>query len=385
MATQMMKVDDVDDNLPETFGQAVNQLKSQLLDRTRDFQDALPAHITPERFQRTIITAVQSDPELLKADRRSLVNACMKCAQDGLLPDKREAALVIFSTSVKVGNDWVKKKEVQYMPMVYGLRKKILQSNEVKDIFATVVYRRELEEGYFVYEEGTERMLRHKPMFDLSDEDCADENVIAAYSIATYQDGTQSYDVLRRVQINKVRQRSQTGAVGKTIMFGKDKGKAIEPKGPWVTDFPEMAVKTALRHHSKSLPMSGDILDRGDDVDVDRVSYSSMSVLASEREDAPIAILSRSETSYDSETGEVAEEDEEEIARRLDAQTDGRIDGDYGEQVTLASALDEIGAAETVIDVNSRVAALQEHLSDTDVDELRSAAMDRIAELKKGN
>lgn len=34
---------------------------------------------------------------------------------------------------------------------------------------------------------------------------------------------------------------------------------------------------------------------------------------------------------------------------------------------------------------NSRVAAFQEHLSDTDVDELRSAAMDRIAELKKGN
>ena len=53
-----------------------------------------------------------------------------------------------------------------------------------------------------------------------------------------------------------------------------------------------------------------------------------------------------------------------------------------GEAVTLASALDEIKRAELVADVNSRVSALQPLLSDADAEELRSAAMDRIAELK---
>jgi recombination protein RecT len=80
----------------------VGQLQAQLQSRARDIQMALPAHITPDKFQRTVLTAAAQNPDLLKADRQSLILACYKAAQDGLLPDGREAALVTFNTRKKI-------------------------------------------------------------------------------------------------------------------------------------------------------------------------------------------------------------------------------------------------------------------------------------------
>lgn len=110
----------------DTENNPVAFFKAQLESRARDIQSALPAHIGPEKFQRTVMTAVAQNPDLLRADRQSLILACYKAAQDALLPDGREAALVTFNTRQKVDGQWQTVKQVQYMPMVYGLRKKIL-------------------------------------------------------------------------------------------------------------------------------------------------------------------------------------------------------------------------------------------------------------------
>lgn len=229
-------------------------LNNQLAQRADQFKMVLPAHISPEKFQRTILTAAQSDPALLDADRQSFMMACMKCAQDGLLPDKREAALVIFKENKQVSGQWQTRLLVQYMPMVYGLRKKILQSGEIADIQTSVVYKQEIEGGYFVYEEGSERMLRHKPILD-PDFDPSDDDLALAYSFATFKDGTQSFEVMRRGEIQKIQEKSQTGATR------DKKGQPRTPSGPWVEWKSEQWRKTVLRRHSKSLPMSGDLLD----------------------------------------------------------------------------------------------------------------------------
>jgi recombination protein RecT len=105
------------------------------------------------------------------------------------------------------------------MPMVYGLRKKILQSGDVVALEVGVVYKIEQENGYFRYEVGTEPPLNHAPMLDIPDEEATDDKIIAAYSIATMKDGTKSYEVMRRSEINKVRQMSQTGALGQTAKY----------------------------------------------------------------------------------------------------------------------------------------------------------------------
>ncbi len=74
--------------------------------------------------------------ELQKADKQSLVLALTRCAKDGLMPDGREAALVVRST--KVNNQFVKK--AVYMPMVDGVIKCACQSGQVSSIFVDVVY-----------------------------------------------------------------------------------------------------------------------------------------------------------------------------------------------------------------------------------------------------
>lgn len=357
-----------------------DKLRFQLDKRADDFKMALPAHITPEKFQRTVMTAAQSNPDLLKADRGSLITACMKAAQDGLLPDGREAAIVTFNTRKQIDGRWETVVLAQYMPMVFGLRKKILQSGEISSIETNVVYRREVEDERFYFEAGTEAALRHRPALDLTDEDLADENIVAAYSVATMKDGTKSFEVMRRAEINKVRQASQTGALGKTTRDGKP----IPPKGPWVDWFAEMARKTVMRRHSKTLPMSGDLIDV-EAADEAIAARSAAALLSSVEPDTPVISTvppTRDQVGYDPDTGEI----DEDTARALDAQTyaavEGRLDTDRGEATTLESAKAEVDAAELVADINSRVSALAPLLGDEDAAALRSHAMERIAALK---
>jgi recombination protein RecT len=320
------------------------KLGNQLEQRADEFRKALPSHISPDKLQRTIITAAQNNPDLLTADRQSLITSCMKAAQDGLLPDGREAALVIFNTREK-GQDgqWYSRKLCQYMPMVYGLRKKITQSGEVVSLQTGLVYRAEMEAGAFIYEVGMEPPIRHRPMLDLPDEELTDDKIVAAYSIAKMKDGTVSAEVMRRGEINKVREASNTGATR------DKKGNERQPKGPWVDWFGEMARKTVMRRHSKTLPMSGDVI-----LDVEgrelEAAASAARVLSVEA-DKPVTIPSRDDLAtneiedqsgteagvplnVDPETGEVFEQDaagrtveDEETARALDA-NDGTLSAD---------------------------------------------------------
>lgn len=304
------------------------KLATQLDQRADEFRKALPAHISPEKMQRTIITAVQNNPDLLNADRQSLVTSCMKAAQDGLLPDGREAALVVFRTRQKdMHGNWETVQQVQYMPMVYGLRKKIVQSGEVVSLQTGLVYRAEMEAGAFLYEVGLEPPIRHRPMLDLPAEEMTDDKIVAAYSMAKMKDGTVSVEVMRRGEIDKVRESSMTGAT-------KDRnGKDRQPKGPWVDWFGEMARKTVMRRHSKTLPMSGDVI-----VDVEgreqEIASRAAQLLDSTEPDAPAALPRREDfddqgETVDGETGEVMQEGrdpatgmtevDEETARRLDA------------------------------------------------------------------
>ncbi|MBX4421155.1 recombinase RecT, partial [Mycobacterium tuberculosis] len=84
-------------------------------------------HVPVEKFTRVAMTAIQNNPDLQNADRRSLFGAIVRLAQDGLLPDGREAAIVLFG------------KQAQAMPMIAGVLKKIRQSGDVAKVSAHVV------------------------------------------------------------------------------------------------------------------------------------------------------------------------------------------------------------------------------------------------------
>ena len=190
-----------------------------------EFACALPPQISVQKFVRTTMTAIQMNPDLLTADRRSVLAACMKAAQDGLMVDGREAALVIFRSRGK--------PMAQYMPMIGGLLKKLRNSGELSTIAAHIAY----EEDEFRYELGDEERIVHRP--NLSG---PRGNPLAAYAIAKTKDGAVYREVMSVGEIDKVRQVSRS----------KD-------SGPWVSWWDEMARKTVLRRLMKRLPSSADV------------------------------------------------------------------------------------------------------------------------------
>lgn len=109
------------------------------------------------RFLATAKTAVQTHTDqkgLESADRNSLYLAIKKAAGDGLVPDNREAALVIYNTKQKDGT-W--SKQVQYQPMVQGLVKLARKSGEIGKLGAFIVY----EKDSFKFEVGRDDIPHH--------------------------------------------------------------------------------------------------------------------------------------------------------------------------------------------------------------------------------
>lgn len=244
------------------------RLTNQLNSMGDEFKRALPTHIPPERFQRIAITAINRNPSLLAADRKSLLEACLLAAQDGLLPDGREAALVMFG------------KAVQYMPMVAGIRKKVYQSGEIQSLVARVARKNDVFQVIY----GDDEKIVHEPaLFDAGE-------MIAVYAIATYRDGSKAREVMTIEDVNRIRaiSRSANG-------------------GPWKDHYEEMAKKTVIRRLSKSLPLSAeaDEVIRRDDrfYDMDRPPATIHQIPADRQ---PRTIAAR----LDSFAGEYAEPEE---------------------------------------------------------------------------
>lgn len=200
----------------------IDEIRQSLERMESQFKAALPSHVTPEKFIRVVMTAIQSNSRLLEGDRTSLFASCVKCAADGLLPDGRDAALVPF------GN------KIQYMPMVSGILKKVRNSGELSSLAANMIHENDKFE-YWVNAEGEH--LKHEPQL-FSDRG----KVIGVYSLAKVKSGGVYVEVLNIAEIEKVRNISRT----------KD-------SGPWKEWFDEMAKKTAIRRLAKRLPMSSDL------------------------------------------------------------------------------------------------------------------------------
>lgn len=398
---------------PRRDNSPIEVLKNQVARSAKEFQMVLPSHISVDKFQRTIATAALSNPKLLECDRQSLLIAAMKIATDGLLPDGREAALVPFSTRVKDANTSQFKTVmmVQAMPMVYGLRKKVLQSGEVVSLQVGIVYAAEVEEGNFLYEIGIDPPIRHRPKLDLTDEQAHDDNIVAAYSIARIKnpsggDPYWSVEVMPRRKINKIRQMSQTGAVGQVYKFGSNKGQPIEPKGPWVDWFGEMAQKSALRSHTKVLPMSGDLLDTMERDDAEERRAAGLSHLLQTEPDAPISLPSDARqapaladqtgteagVAIDKSTGEVQRD-----ARGMtvvDEATDKALDAGAADSEDRADATEWVEGLEKAFAAcktdAERVAVHEQHaktISDLEVadPDLHQRAMKSIPAYDEGN
>lgn len=247
----------------QTLGAMAPQLKA-----------ALPAHVSVEKFTRVAANAIQGNPDLLGADRSSLFQACLRLAADGLMPDGRDAAIVIFGG------------KAQAMPMIGGILRKVRQSGEVAKVSAQVVHKNDTFKVSYGFDEDVE----HVP--PALDEPRGD--VIGAYATAVLKDGSRLLEVMSLEQIEKVRKVSRSGT-----------------RGPWVDWFDEMARKTVMRRLAKRLPMSTDIEDAFDRDETMVVEHAPAPAVE------PVAPVSRLDA----------------IEQQIEDHQEKRADEDYGEAV----------------------------------------------------
>ena len=200
----------------------IEEVRTNLVKMQEQFKMALPPQINPDKFIRVVMTALQQSPALVSANRQSLYGACMKAAQDGLLPDGREAALVMFG------------QEVAYMPMVGGILKKVRNSGELASITSQIVHK---NDRFRFFIDGDGEHIDHEPlMFGERGE------AIGVYALAKTKDGGIYVEVMDKAQVMAV------------------KGASRAKSGPWQGAFEhEMWRKTAIRRLSKRLPMSTDL------------------------------------------------------------------------------------------------------------------------------
>ena len=251
----------------------IDEVRHMLVEKMEgQFKMVLPPHVSPEKFIRVLLTAAQDEPRLIE-DRASFYSAALKCATDGLIPDKREAAIVLFGG------------KAQYLPMIAGVLKKVRNSGELESITAHVVY----DNDEFEYELGDNERIVHRP--NLTGERGKPK---LAYAIAKTKDGGVYREIMSEAQIDDVRKVSRA----------KD-------SGPWAGAFAdEMRRKTVLRRLAKRLPMSTDleqVIRRDDEL------YDFNQPQPGQPTAAPKKAgkgRSRMETIVDAETQEIAQETE---------------------------------------------------------------------------
>lgn len=191
-------------------------------------KEALPPHISVEKFRSVALSALTNNKKLTTVDRNSFFIACKNAAQDGLLPDGREGAIIPYGNTA------------QWQPMVAGIKKLVRNSGEITSWIIEEVK----ENDEFDYGLGDSPFIKHKPA--LSNRG----NSIAFYSVATLKSGEKSIAFMNKEDIEVVRK------------------KCSNPKSDaWDKWYDEMGKKTIAKRHAKNLPMSTDlarVIDRVD-------------------------------------------------------------------------------------------------------------------------
>jgi recombination protein RecT len=181
---------------------------------------ALPGDVTTDRFVQIALTALITNPDIVQCEPESIFSSLLKCAQDGLLPDGREAALAPFNDR-QTG-----KKKAAYMPMVGGFRKIAAESGW--SITAKCVYANDEFEAV----EGSNPSVTHHPVRPGAERG----EIVAVYAIARKRGESPMVTVMSREDVEK------RAAIAKTDKFWKG----------WK---PEMYEKTVARNIFGDLPL----------------------------------------------------------------------------------------------------------------------------------
>lgn len=207
-------------------------IQKDLAEQLAPAKAILPSHVSFEKFTNAAAVALATNADLFDADRQSVINALSSCAKDGLIPDGREAALVVYKTSLPNGQ---RVRRAQYIPMIDGVMKRVRQSGEVSIIATRVLYKNDKFRVWM--DENGEHIFYEPNMLDRGE-------MIGAFAYAKMRSGELQFEVMNIEDIEKVRAASKNS-----------------DKGPWVNWYESMSRKSVMHRLGRRLPNNSEIME----------------------------------------------------------------------------------------------------------------------------
>lgn len=195
-----------------------------------EIKRALPSVITPERFTRMALSAINNTPKLAECTQMSFLAALMNAAQLGLEPNTPlgQAYLIPFQNKGVL--------ECQFQLGYKGLINLAYRNDQLQTIQAQCVYAND----QFEYELGLEPKLNHKPCIGERGE------LVAVYALFKLQNGGYGFEVMSKTDIDE---------------HAKKYSKAVNSSySPWKTAYSEMAMKTVVKKVLRFAPLKTDFL-----------------------------------------------------------------------------------------------------------------------------
>lgn len=231
---------------------------------------ALPANLTPDRFQRIVLTAISSNPKLQECTPQSFLGAMMTAAQLGIEPNTPLGLGYLLPRKAKRDGQYV--DECTFQLGYKGLIDLAYRSGEVVNIGAHTVYANDK----FRVVLGLDATIEHEPVLTDRGEP------IAFYAYYKTRSGAYGFEVM---------------SVEDAREHAKRFSEAVKRgwSSPWDTNFEEMAKKTVLKKALKYAPLSTEVAGK---VAMDETVHET---IGKNMVDEPIVI--------DGETGEVIREE----------------------------------------------------------------------------
>lgn len=213
-----------------TTDQYLDKLQSQLMKTLTEKKDAMPAGFKEQRFALNCVTVIR---DMMKDNRKreqlqkisidSIVLCMIKGAYLGLDFLNGECYAIPYGGEMSFQTDY--KGEIKVC--------KRFSDNKIKDIYAKVVRKGdEYDEGV----EGGVQQINFKPV------PFSDAEIIGAFAVVVYADGTIKYDSMSRKEIEHT----------KNVY-----SKAANSQA-WKESFGEMCKKTVIRRLSKLIDLNLD-------------------------------------------------------------------------------------------------------------------------------
>ncbi len=189
---------------------------------------ALPSVITPERFTRMALNALNNTPKLAECTQMSFLAALMNAAQLGLEPNTPlgQAYLIPYKNKGVL--------ECQFQIGYKGLLDLVYRNDMVQTVQAQVVY----ENDEFRYSLGLNGELTHIPTLKERGEP------VAFYALFKLDNGGYGFEVMSKQDMDS---------------FAQKYSKGISSSySPWNTNYEDMAKKTVIKRVLKYAPLKTD-------------------------------------------------------------------------------------------------------------------------------